>query len=246
MDVKLTIACGSSKGKTLQLRSTETLVGRGSGCDVRIPSSAVSRRHCRLSFRDGYLLVEDLESANGTYVNGAEVKKRPVRPGDKLEIGPIVFVVKYALSSAALEKLRRREQETAEAIAGDAVDDIPVVDVEAADDEVLDVEAADDQVLDDQVLDVEAVDREAVDDEVLDVEAVDVETEEVSGRKVTKKHKPAAAKPLKKTETAPPKKEEKPKKAKDEEDVPIELDGGASWQGSPGGGDIRDILSQLE
>src|SRR5437879_3219582 len=128
MDVRLTVARGGSKGKTLKLRSAETLVGRGKGCDVRIPSAAVSRRHCRLSVRDGYVLVEDLGSANGTYVNGAKVKKHAVRPGDRLEVGSLAFVVKYELSSKALDKLLHQEEESAEPVDVEAIDDVAVVD----------------------------------------------------------------------------------------------------------------------
>jgi pSer/pThr/pTyr-binding forkhead associated (FHA) protein len=201
------VARGGSKGKTLKLRSAETLVGRGKGCDVRIPSAAVSRRHCRLSFRDGYVLVEDLDSANGTYVNGAQVKKHPVRPGDRLEVGPLAFVVKYELSSRALEKLRRQEEESFELVDVEAADDAPVVEVEAAD------------------------------DEIVDVEAVEVDTAEVNTGKVTKKDKHDKAKP--------PKKKDDKSKAKEEDNVAVELEGGASWQAGDGG-DVRDILSQLE
>jgi pSer/pThr/pTyr-binding forkhead associated (FHA) protein len=201
MDVRLTVARGNSKGKTLRLRSPETIVGRAKGCDVRIPSAAVSRRHCRLSFRETYLVVEDLGSANGTFVNGAEIKKQAVRPGDRLEIGPVLFVVKYQLSAQALEKLRRQEDE--ELVDVEAVDDVPVV----------------------------------------DVEAVEVDTAEVNTGKVTKKDRPAA--PPKKPKASPAKKKTDKAKAP-EEDVAIEVEGGAAWQGSTDGGDIRDILSQLE
>ena len=51
------------------LRSEETIVGRQRGCDLRIPSPLVSRRHCRLSFRDGCLILEDLASVRATIEN---------------------------------------------------------------------------------------------------------------------------------------------------------------------------------
>ena len=62
----LVLERGSSKQQVIRLRSEETIVGRRQGSDLRIPSEQVSRRHCRLSFRDGILLVEDLASSNGT------------------------------------------------------------------------------------------------------------------------------------------------------------------------------------
>jgi pSer/pThr/pTyr-binding forkhead associated (FHA) protein len=106
MDVKLVIEKGTAKNKVIRLRSAETVVGRQKGSDLRIPSSQVSRRHCVLFFRDDYLTVEDLESANGTLLNGVRIAgKEVVRPGDRLEIGPVVFVVEYQLTQSAIDRL---------------------------------------------------------------------------------------------------------------------------------------------
>src|SRR5207244_4199000 len=89
--------------------SEETIVGRRRDCDLRIRSSEVSRRHCLLSFQDGVLHVEDLDSVNGTFVNGVRVSGRQVvRPGDRLDVGPIQFLVEYALSREAGGSVRSR------------------------------------------------------------------------------------------------------------------------------------------
>ena len=50
------------------------MIGASSGCTVRIHSAEVSRQHCRLRVRDGYLTVEDLKSRNGTQLNGEDVR----------------------------------------------------------------------------------------------------------------------------------------------------------------------------
>jgi pSer/pThr/pTyr-binding forkhead associated (FHA) protein len=71
-------------------------VGRQRGCDLRIPSAEVSRRHCILHFTQGQLTVEDLNSANGTFLNNRRVTRQQlVRPGDQLQIGPLTFKVQY-------------------------------------------------------------------------------------------------------------------------------------------------------
>jgi predicted component of type VI protein secretion system len=102
MQVKLVVARGARQKQTIALRSAETVIGRRRGCDVRISSSQVSRRHCLLSLHAGSVTVEDLDSVNGTYVNGERISgKRMVRPGDRLEVGPVCFVVEYPTLDAA-------------------------------------------------------------------------------------------------------------------------------------------------
>ncbi len=108
MDIRLVVEKGNTRIRTLGLRAVQTIVGRQQGCGLRIPSGEVSRRHCVLCIQDGYLTVEDLGSANGTFVNGQRTRGRSVvRPGDHLEIGPVRFVVEYELTPAAVARLRQ-------------------------------------------------------------------------------------------------------------------------------------------
>jgi pSer/pThr/pTyr-binding forkhead associated (FHA) protein len=111
MNFRLVIEKGPTKTRTIRIRIQETVIGRQHGCDLRIPSKTVSRRHCLLSFQDGYLTAEDLDSANGTLLNGELINgKEVVRPGDRLEIGPLVFVVEYQLTQQAIELLAANEE----------------------------------------------------------------------------------------------------------------------------------------
>src|SRR5262249_45408015 len=94
MIVKLIVQKDGKALQAFRLRSEETIIGRRRGCDVRIPSEAVSRRHCLVSLREDAVTVEDLASVNGTFVNGKRIKtKQLLYPGDQLEVGPITFVV---------------------------------------------------------------------------------------------------------------------------------------------------------
>jgi FHA domain len=63
---------------------SELLLGRSRDCDVVLESSAVSRRHARLLFRDGQWVLCDLGSKNGTTVNGVGVGRCRLRPGDRV------------------------------------------------------------------------------------------------------------------------------------------------------------------
>jgi pSer/pThr/pTyr-binding forkhead associated (FHA) protein len=62
------------------------VIGRSRWCDVRIPSARVSRRHCCLVLSGDELLVRDLGSTNGTWINGRRVEKGALRPGDELQV----------------------------------------------------------------------------------------------------------------------------------------------------------------
>lgn len=64
--------------------------------DIELPGAQISRRHARFSARDKHALVEDLNSANGTRLNGKQIKPyqpTPLRPGDTLRLGDIEFTV---------------------------------------------------------------------------------------------------------------------------------------------------------
>jgi pSer/pThr/pTyr-binding forkhead associated (FHA) protein len=72
---------------------TELLIGRHLDCDVVLADASVSRLHARLRFRDGRWIFQDLESMNGTTVNGARVGRCELRPGDRIRIGPDTLTV---------------------------------------------------------------------------------------------------------------------------------------------------------
>jgi FHA domain len=65
----------------------ELLVGRHDACDVVVGHPSVSRKHARLSFRDGHWVLRDLDSTNGTRVNGKRVVRCRLEPGDRLSLG---------------------------------------------------------------------------------------------------------------------------------------------------------------
>jgi pSer/pThr/pTyr-binding forkhead associated (FHA) protein len=103
MEVKLVVIKGSTKTREVCLRGAEIIVGRKTGCGLRIPSAMVSRRHCRLRIQGGTVTIEDLKSVNGSYLNGVRIYgAEQVRPGDQLEIGPVTFRVEYPRASAEL------------------------------------------------------------------------------------------------------------------------------------------------
>jgi hypothetical protein len=80
------------------------VVGRSRDCDLVLSDPSVSGRHARLSWRGDRILVEDLGSANGTWVDGARIAQVEVRPGAELTLGSAAF----SWSDPALKAFLRR------------------------------------------------------------------------------------------------------------------------------------------
>jgi pilus assembly protein CpaF len=78
----------------------EINVGRVQGNDLMLPKGNVSKRHARLLFRDGRIIVTDLKSTNGTYVNGRKIAQATiVREGDKIYVGDFVLRIEMSGST---------------------------------------------------------------------------------------------------------------------------------------------------
>ena len=68
-------------------------IGRATGADFIVNAALVSRVHCRLTASaDGQLEVRDLESTNGTFVNGQRVESAQLAAGDKITVGRVELV----------------------------------------------------------------------------------------------------------------------------------------------------------
>jgi predicted component of type VI protein secretion system len=92
MDYQLVVIRGRSATTAVKLQDGTTTAGRQDDCHLRIRSSQVSRKHCELFEKHGLLLVKDLGSSNGTFVNGKKIDgQRVMEPGDELSVGPITF-----------------------------------------------------------------------------------------------------------------------------------------------------------
>ncbi|MGH2452003.1 MAG: FHA domain-containing protein [Candidatus Limnocylindria bacterium] len=87
---------GPRVGDRLPLRAMSA-IGRDAGNDVVVSDEAASARHATLSFSDGDWWIDDLESTNGTLLNGVRVEKRErMYYGDELEIGRIALRLEQA------------------------------------------------------------------------------------------------------------------------------------------------------
>lgn len=68
-------------------------IGRATGADFIVDEALVSRVHCRLTaLANGELEVQDLESTNGTFVNGQRIERARLDPGDIVQVGRVEIV----------------------------------------------------------------------------------------------------------------------------------------------------------
>ncbi len=94
-------------------------IGREPGQGLVISHPLVSRHHCTLTHRDSSLWVKDLNSSNGTLINGERVLEAALHPGDKLTVGPLTFVAVYQP-----DDLRSTVHQRAEEVIREAREDV--------------------------------------------------------------------------------------------------------------------------
>lgn len=82
----LHIVAGPRQGEEIPIPPTGLVIGRRRG-DLLLDDPLVSGAHCRIVFRDGAVLLEDLGSTNGTGLDGRPVKEAPLRPGSVITVG---------------------------------------------------------------------------------------------------------------------------------------------------------------
>ncbi len=83
----LIVLSGSNVGEMYRLDSEETVLGRGNNANVRLNDDGISRRHARLLQVGREVVIEDLQSSNGTTVNNEAVTRRTLQDGDKIRLG---------------------------------------------------------------------------------------------------------------------------------------------------------------
>jgi Nif-specific regulatory protein len=84
---------GPLEGTVRALTDGPLSLGRDTANQIMIGDSAVSRKHCTITqVSEGIYEISDLESHNGTFVNGIQVSRTPIRHGDRIRVGTTEFV----------------------------------------------------------------------------------------------------------------------------------------------------------
>jgi pSer/pThr/pTyr-binding forkhead associated (FHA) protein len=83
-------------GDLIPLLKKSLLVGRRESCDIVLRFSNVSAHHCQLTVTGGYWYVRDMNSRNGTKVNGLRIEEKRLDPGDTLSVAKHKYTVNYS------------------------------------------------------------------------------------------------------------------------------------------------------
>lgn len=84
---------GELAGKNIEIEQDEFTIGRGSTCDLPLPERPVSRFHAKIIYENGVYMLHDLNSKNGTHLNGQQVTGSAVlRDGDEIQIALAVKI----------------------------------------------------------------------------------------------------------------------------------------------------------
>ncbi len=95
-----------------------SIVGRDATCDIQIDNLGVSRAHCQFVKRGDTYIVQDMNSANGTYVNGQKVGEHYLKDADEVLIGK--FLIKFDATGTAVAAAKRVEEKAPDMM-GDAL-----------------------------------------------------------------------------------------------------------------------------
>lgn len=99
---KLVVLNEGLAGQTFELKSEKTTVGRVEDNSFQLAVGSVSSHHCELILQGNDVLVRDLNSTNGTFVNGQQVTKEAVlKPGQTLKLGQVEMRLENGAPAAA-------------------------------------------------------------------------------------------------------------------------------------------------
>lgn len=108
---------GPSNGQVHSLSAAEVVIGRASASDFRLTDEGVSRRHALLVHTRGHYFIQDLDSSNGTFLEGRRVRRAPLMEGDLIQFGPHASF-RFCLMDAKQERamMRLYEETTVDAL----------------------------------------------------------------------------------------------------------------------------------
>jgi pSer/pThr/pTyr-binding forkhead associated (FHA) protein len=101
---KLVVLSAGMTGRTHELKADKTTIGRVEDNTFQIAEASVSSHHCEVVLRGSEVVVRDLNSTNGTFVNGEKVTESVLKPGQMLRLGQIELRLETDTPAAPTKK----------------------------------------------------------------------------------------------------------------------------------------------
>lgn len=92
---KLVVVAGKLRGEEYELVDGENIIGREESCDVQLQVDGVSKKHLSIKVNDDTCYLEDLNSSNGTFLNGKGIKSATAQDGDKIALPDTIIQVVF-------------------------------------------------------------------------------------------------------------------------------------------------------
>jgi two-component system cell cycle response regulator len=108
----LIVLAGGSLGQMFRVEQSETVIGRAADATIRLEDDGVSRKHARVVQHKNEVWIEDLESANGTFVNEGRVTRQVLRDGDKIQMGSTT-ILKFTYGDELEETFQQKMYDAA-------------------------------------------------------------------------------------------------------------------------------------
>jgi two-component system cell cycle response regulator len=108
----LIVLAGSNVGEMFKIVGEEVSLGRGQNADIQLIDDGISRKHAVIRYDGGEMVVQDMDSRNGTFANGQRVTRHVLHDGDKIQIGSTT-ILKFTYHDHLDESFQRQMYESA-------------------------------------------------------------------------------------------------------------------------------------
>ena len=99
---KLVVQSPEQKGRSYELKVDKTTIGRVEDNTFQLAEASVSSHHCEVLLRGTDVVIKDLNSTNGTFINGEKISESVLKPGQTLRLGQIELSLETGDSTTAL------------------------------------------------------------------------------------------------------------------------------------------------
>jgi hypothetical protein len=123
---KIAVVAGNLRGEEFELNSGENVIGRSEECEIHLDVQGVSKKHCSITVTDDVAYLKDLDSSNGTFVNGKLIRSMTVKDKDKITLPDLILQLVYVKEKKIIIKRTISDDEDDDFMkGGDVPPDLP-------------------------------------------------------------------------------------------------------------------------